>query len=57
MMDVVAGSGTLTSTFQYYHAVYKTLTFKVEKIGGNIISEWHKYWGKSAYPMKVSIVS
>ena len=39
VLDVIAGSGTLTSTFQYYHAVYKTLTFKVEKIDGNIISE------------------
>jgi lipopolysaccharide transport system ATP-binding protein len=57
VLDVIAGSGSLTSTFQYYHALYKTLTFKVEKVDGNIISEWHKYWGKSAYPMKVSIVS
>ena len=57
MLDVIAGSGSLTSTFQYYHAVYKTLTFKVEKINDTIITEWHRYWGESTYPMKVSMVS
>ena len=56
IIDVIAGSGSLTSTFQYYHAIYKTLTFKVDKIDGEIISEWHRYWGKSVYPMRVSIV-
>ena len=57
VLDVIAGSGSLTSTFSYYHATYKTLTFKVEKYDSMMISEWHRYWGKSAYPMKVSILS
>lgn len=57
VMDVIAGSGSLTSTFMYYHAVYTTLTFKVEKINGDIISEWHRYWGESTYPMRVTQVS
>lgn len=56
-LDVIAGSGSLTSSFLYYHAVYKTLTFKVEKINDTIITEWHRYWGESTYPMKVSMVS
>ena len=56
VLDVIAGSGTLTSSFVYYHAVYTTLTFEVEKVDGNIISEWHRYWGESVYPMKVTRV-
>jgi hypothetical protein len=55
-LDVITGSGSLTSSFMYYHSVYKTLTFKVEKIDNGIITEWHRYWGESAYPMKVSVV-
>ena len=56
-LDVITGSGTLTSSFRYYHSVYKTLTFKVEKVDNSVITEWHRYWGESTYPMKVSIVT
>lgn len=56
-LDVITGSGTLTSSFRYYHSVYKTLTFKVEKFDKNVITEWHKYWGESVYPMRVVTTS
>lgn len=56
-LDVITGTGTLTSTFGYYHSVYKTLTFKVDKVDNNIITEWHRYWGESVYPMRVVTAS
>ncbi len=56
VMDIITGSGDLMSSFMYYHSVYTTLTFMVEKVNGNIISEWHRYWGESVYPMDVTTV-
>jgi lipopolysaccharide transport system ATP-binding protein len=56
VMDFITGSGSLLTSFRYYHAVYTTLTFEVESLKGAIINEWHDYWGKSVYPMTVKTI-
>ena len=54
-LDIWTHYGDVFSNYNYYDAVYRTITFEIERINGKIISEWHDYWGYTCLKQKVSI--